>query len=69
MRDKKFLMRRYDLTGGMDSSTNPFLMSDSKYAYLLNVNHDEQGSFSKDGGYTKFLDEIGTGVVDDMVFL
>lgn len=67
-KERKYLMRRYDLTGGMDMSTNPFLMSDTRYTYLRNVNHDEQGSLSKDGGYSNFRAET-TGVdTDDLVF-
>ena len=63
-----YTMRRYDLSGGMETSTNPFLMSDAQFTYLKNVNHDEQGSLSKDGGYSNFRSAT-TGVdSDDLVF-
>lgn len=67
MSDRKYYMRRYGSTGGMDTSTNPFSMSDSNYLYLKNVNHDENGSLSKDGGYSTFRNNV-SGEGDDMVF-
>lgn len=68
MAKETYLMRRYDLSGGMDIGTNPFMMEDTKYTYLLNVNHDENGSLSKDGGYSTFCDKIATVTGDDLVF-
>jgi len=56
----KYLMRRYDLSGGMDQSMNPFLMGDTRYTYLKNVVHDEYGSFSKDGGYSQYASTIAS---------
>jgi len=61
------MMRRYDFSGGMDQSTNPFLLADSKFTYLKNVNHDELGTLSKDGGYSAYLDTVGS-TSDDLVF-
>ena len=68
MKADTYLMRRYDLSGGMDMGTNPFMMEDTAYTYLRNVNHDENGSLSKDGGYSVFLDKIATVTGDDLVF-
>lgn len=48
----KLLMRRYNLTGGMNQSVNPFLMDDKDFLYLLNATHDEIGTIGKDGGYS-----------------
>ncbi len=61
------MMRRYDFSGGMDQSTNPFLLADNKFTYLKNVNHDELGTLSKDGGYSAFRTAAGSGS-DDLVF-
>lgn len=58
------LMRRYDLTGSMIQSLNPFLMDDKDFTYLKNISYDEIGSLSKDGGYVQVgsnLDTSGTG--------
>lgn len=51
-KDEKYLMRRYSLTGSMNQSLNPFLMSDEDFLYLQNVTHDEIGTIGKDGGYS-----------------
>jgi len=64
---KRYMMRRYDFSGGMDQSTNPFLLADNKFTYLKNVNHDELGTLSKDGGYSAFRTAAGSGS-DDLVF-
>lgn len=61
---KKYLMRRYDLVGGMDQATNPYLMNDSTHVYLKNVIHGEKGTLSKDGGYSQFLDNMPASSVD-----
>jgi hypothetical protein len=63
----KYMMRRYDLSNGMDTSTNPFMMDDLKFTYLKNINHDEYGALSKDGGYSTYKDSSGT-TQDDLVF-
>jgi len=49
---KKYLMRRYDLTGSMNQSTNPFLMKDTDFLYMCNTTNDEIGTVGKDGGYS-----------------
>jgi hypothetical protein len=62
---EKYLMRRYQLTGTMNQSMNPFLMSDSDFLYLKNITHDEIGTISKDGGYSEIGDSrVGDGKVD-----
>jgi hypothetical protein len=68
MKTQKYLMRRYDLSGGIDMGTNPFMMEDTKYTYLKNVNHNESGSLSKDGGYSTYLNKIATVTGDDLIF-
>ena len=66
-RQDQHLFRMYNLTGGMDQSTNPFLLGDTKFTYLKNVNQDEKGTLSKDGGYSAYLSDTAHNT-DDLVF-
>ena len=68
MSDRKYYMRRYGLTGGMDTSTNPFVMNDASFLYVKNMNHEENGSLSKDGGFSKFKIATTSATGDDMLF-
>ncbi len=59
------IFRRYDLTGTMNQSVNPFLVQDKDFTYLLNVNQDEFGTIQKDGGYSKYgSTEVGAGYIE-----
>lgn len=63
-----YYLRKYDFSGGIEQGTNPFMIDDKKYPYLLNVTHDENGSFSKDGGYTLNLNSLSASTKGDGVF-